>query len=265
MGGMPISALSLAGWADLMVADWAANQELTAPAKFMTSANGNVMSLYDRDPRFKQLIDQADGIDPDGMPLVLGSRLLARSPLPERVATTDFFHVAAKRAEEKGISFYFLGGAEEDNQNAVRLVRASYPKLRIAGRHHGFIAPDDECRMIQEIVAAGTDVLWVAMGVPAEHQFIVRNRNKLQGVTWVKSCGGMFKFLSGKDRRAPHWMQKLCLEWLYRLWREPRRLFWRYCTTNIHAAYLMYKYRALTHDSDRSGSGPKQTSAYSAG
>jgi len=265
MGGMPISSLSLAEWADLMVADCAANRECAGPAKFMTSANGYVMSLYNRDARFKQLVDQADGIDADGMPLVLGSRVLAQSPLPERVATTDFFHVAAKRASENGISFYFLGGREEENRQAVRQVQKSYPNLRIAGRHHGFIAPDDEERIARQIVDAGTDILWVAMGVPGEHGFIVRNRDKLQGVTWAKSCGGMFKFLSGMDSRAPHWMQELCLEWLYRLWREPRRLFWRYFRTNGHAAYLMFKYRALTRDSDRTGGGPKQTTAYSAG
>lgn len=265
MGGMPISALSLAEWTDLMVADWAANRECMEPVKFMTSANGYVMSLYNRDVRFKKLVDQAVGIDADGMPLVLGSRLLARAPLPERVATTDFFHVAAKRASENGISFYFLGGREEENRQAVRQVQKSYPNLRIAGRHHGYIAPDDEERIARQIVDAGTDILWVAMGVPGEHGFIVRNRDKLQGVTWAKSCGGMFKFLSGMDSRAPHWMQELCLEWLYRLWREPRRLFWRYFRTNGHAAYLMFKYRALTRDSDRTGGGPKQTTAYFAG
>lgn len=265
IGGIPIAALSLEEWAELMVADCAANRDGSAPAKFMTSANGYVMSLYNRDLRFKRLIDQADGIDADGMPLVLGSRLLARFPLPERIATADFFHFAAKRADENGISFYFLGSTEEDNRDAVRQVRASYPNLRIAGRHHGFISPDDEDGIVQQIVAAGTDVLWVAMGVPGEHQFIVRNRDKLRGVTWVKSCGGMFKFISGKDPRAPQWMQALCLEWAYRLWREPRRLFWRYFRTNGHAAYLMFKYRALTRDSDRTGGGPKPTTAYSAG
>ena len=259
MGGMPISSLSLAEWADLMVADWAANRECTAPAKFMTSANGYVMSLYNRDARFKQLVDQADGIDADGMPLVSDRVFWRDAPLPERVATTDFFHVAAERASENGISFYFLGGREEENRQAVRQVRKSYPNLRIAGRHHGFIAPDDEERIARQIVDAGTDVLWVAMGVPGEHGFIVRNRDKLQGVTWAKSCGGMFKFLSGMDSRAPHWMQELCLEWLYRLWREPRPSVLALFQNQRSCRLSDVQIPCLTRDSDRTGGGPKQT------
>lgn len=265
IGGIPLSALSSAEWCDLMVSDWKAARERFVPTKFMTSANGNVMSRYHSDSQFKELMDQSDGIDVDGMPLVLASRLLAQSPLPERVATTDFFHVAARRAEEHGISFYFLGGTEQDNIDAVRQVRHCYPKLQIAGRHNGYFEPSDEEQIVQQIVAAGTDVLWVAMGVPSEHQFIVRNRAGLQGVAWAKTCGGLFKFLSGKDLRAPLWMQNLCLEWLYRLWREPQRLFWRYVKTNVHAVYLILKYRAFTNDNGWSDAGQEPTTTCSSG
>ena len=100
--------------------------------------------------------------------------------------------------------------------------------------------------MVQQVAAAKPDVLWVGMGVPREHEFIVRNRTRLVGVTWIKSCGGLFKFISGRDRRAPQWVQESCLEWAFRLGREPRRLFMRYCRTNPHALYLIYKHRALT-------------------
>jgi exopolysaccharide biosynthesis WecB/TagA/CpsF family protein len=238
-------------WADLMVADRLADPARLAVPKFMTSANGSVLSRYARDPEFKALVDQADGIDADGMPLVLASRLLSDAPLPQRVATLDFFHVAARRAAAAGMSFYFLGSREDENQGAVAQVRAVYPDLRIAGRHHGYISRDEEAAIVEQIVAAKTDVLWVAMGVPNEHQFIVRNRARLAGVAWVKSCGGMFKFLAGKAPRAPQWMQALCLEWLHRLFHEPVRLFSRYFRTNGHAIYLMYKYRALTRGGPR--------------
>jgi exopolysaccharide biosynthesis WecB/TagA/CpsF family protein len=167
------------------------------------------------------------------------------------VATLDFFQVAARRAAAAGMSFYFLGSREDENQGAVAQVRAAYPDLRIAGRHLGYISRDEEAAIVEQIVAAKTDVLWVAMGVPNEHRFIVRNRARLAGVAWVKSCGGMFKFLAGKAPRAPQWMQALCLEWLHRLFHEPVRLFSRYFRTNGHAIYLMYKYRALTRGGPR--------------
>jgi N-acetylglucosaminyldiphosphoundecaprenol N-acetyl-beta-D-mannosaminyltransferase len=257
IGGIPITALSPVEWAELMVQDCQANTDRSAIPKFMTSANGFVLSLYARDPEFKKLLDQADGIDADGMPLVLVSRMLARAPLPERVATTDFFHVAARFAEGTDISFFFLGSAEDENRVAVERVSATYPRLQIAGRHHGHFTEEEEAAVVQQIATAKPDVLWVGMGVPREHQFIVRNRTRLTGVSWIKSCGGLFKFLSGKDRRAPCWMQELCLEWIFRLAREPQRLFMRYYRSNGHAVYLMYKHRAFTRGAT-SGMAPKE-------
>lgn len=245
VGGLQINALSQEAWAELLVEDYRSNFGRSARPKFMTSANGFVLSLQAQRPEFRRLLDQADGIDADGMSLVLASRWLSGQPLPERVATTDFFHVAARRAAEAGMAFYFLGGTEEDNRAAVQRVAAAYPGLRIAGRRHGYFSRDEEPAIAAEIAAAGTDVLWVGLGVPLEHEFIARNRDRMTGVTWIKSCGGLFKFLSGRDARAPRWMQAAGLEWLFRLLREPGRLLARYSYTNCHAVYLMYKHRSL--------------------
>lgn len=248
VGGLRIHALTQEAWAELLVENYRANEERTAAPKFMTSANGFVLSMQARKADFRRLLDEADGIDADGMSLVLGSRWLGAAPLPERVATTDFFHVAAHRAVAEGMSFYLLGGTEAENRAAAAAVRRRYPSLRIAGSHHGYFQPEDEPRLAREISEAGTDVLWVGLGVPREHRFIVRNRERLVGVTWIKSCGGLFKFLSGQDRRAPQWMQDAGLEWLFRLVLEPRRLLARYAVTNTHAIYLMYKHRRLVRD-----------------
>lgn len=251
IGGLPITALCRSEWADLMVEDWRVRRAFGGLPKFMTSANGYVLSLYHRNADFRAAVDSADGIDVDGMPMVIASRLLLDDPLPERVATTDFFHTAARRAEEAGMSFFLLGASEEDNRAAIAAVRRDYPRLRIAGSHHGFFSREEEPALAKRIVEAGTDVLWVGMGVPAEHAFIVRNRRALEGVTWIKSCGGLFKFLSGKDPRAPQWLQDAGLEWLFRLMLEPGRLFKRYFVTNSHALWLMYHHRAATRQSDR--------------
>ena len=82
-------------------------------------------------------------------------------------------------------------------------------------------------------------MLWVGLGVPYEQAFVARNKAQLTHVGVVKTCGGLFDFVAGKNTRAPQWMQDHALEWAYRLWLEPRRLFWRYVTTNIATVVLL--------------------------
>jgi len=81
-------------------------------------------------------------------------------------------------------------------------------------------------------------VLWVGLGVPLEYEFCERNRDRLKA-GWIVTCGGCFNFATGAYRRAPEWMQRTGLEWLHRLWREPKRLFWRYAVTNPLAIFLL--------------------------
>lgn len=206
----------------------------------ISSANGHVLSRYASDPEFQRLMTQMDAVDADGMPLVLASRILSDEPLPERVATTDFFHDAAAAAERTGLTFFLLGGTADENAAARAKAASLYPQLKIHG-HHGYFSRGEEPEIIARIRACKTDVLWVGLGVPAEQSFAVRNANALTGLTWIKTCGGLFNFLSGTAPRAPEWMQAMGLEWLYRLSREPRRLFWRYACTNTHCIWLFLK------------------------
>lgn len=231
-------SLSREEWVRWMITDCLNNNSRALP-KFMTSANGHVISRYARDAKFQALIRQADGIDADGMSLVFASRWLTDSPLPERVATTDYFHDAAVAAAKYGISFFLLGATEEENIRAVSNICNMHPGLKISGYHHGFFDCANESEIAKEIVACRTNILWVGLGLPREHDFIVRNRHRLRGVAWAKTCGGLFNFLSGTNKRAPEWMQDVGAEWLYRMILEPRRLFWRYFSTNAHAIYVM--------------------------
>jgi exopolysaccharide biosynthesis WecB/TagA/CpsF family protein len=110
--------------------------------------------------------------------------------------------------------------------------------LQIAGRRHGFFEPEDEQAICDEINASGADVLWVGLGVPLEYEFCLRHRSHLKP-GWIVTCGGCFNFAIGAYKRAPGWMQRAGLEWLHRVWREPRRLFWRYAVTNPLAIFLL--------------------------
>ncbi len=239
VGGVRVGALSRAEWADYTIAAAHNHRRTGGRPRLTTSANGNVQSLYARSSRFRTLLDGFDAIEADGMPMVWASRLLTRTPIPERSAMTDLFHDVAARAAKEGLSLYFLGGNEDVSATAVANAVRLYPGLIVAGRRNGYFTADEEEGVVGAINAAKPDILLVGFGVPKEHEFAMRNVDRLHGVGVIKTCGGLFDFLSGKNPRAPQWMQDYSLEWLYRLSNEPRRLFWRYATTNAHALWLM--------------------------
>jgi N-acetylglucosaminyldiphosphoundecaprenol N-acetyl-beta-D-mannosaminyltransferase len=239
IGGLPIAVLDRARSAELMV-DWAlAHRDTGKRPLYSTSANGQVVSLCATNPALRELFVASPLIHADGMPLVFASRVKCRMALPERVATTDLFHDVAKLAVVRGASFYLLGGTPEVVRRTERAVRKLYPDLILAGVRDGYFGPAEDDEVVAAINAARPDLLWVAMGVPREQGFVVRNLDRLTGVGVIKTSGGLFDFLSGERSRAPAWMQAAGLEWLYRTWLEPRRLLVRYALTNPHALYLL--------------------------
>jgi exopolysaccharide biosynthesis WecB/TagA/CpsF family protein len=239
VGGLPIAVIDRERSAQLMIDLALARRGDGRTPPVITSANGQVISMCARDPQLRALFLSADLIHADGMPLVFASRLKCRTPLPERVATTDLFHDVARLAQSRGASFYLLGASPEIIERTVQKVRQAYPRLAIAGYRDGYFKPDEATEVLSQINAARPDILWVGMGVPAEQTFSMRHRERLGNVGVIKTSGGLFDFLSGKNRRAPLWMQSAGLEWLYRLAIEPRRLLLRYLMTNPHALYLL--------------------------
>ncbi|MEM7293615.1 MAG: WecB/TagA/CpsF family glycosyltransferase, partial [Pseudomonadota bacterium] len=197
------------------------------------------MSLARSDQVFASDFHQADICHADGMSIVIASRYLTSTPLPERISTTDFFHDAAAAAEEAGLSFYFLGGSEITVQAAYSAARKQYPKVIWAGCRHGYFEREDEANICREIVSSGADVVWVGLGRPLQEAFCIRNKSRLRGVSWLKTCGGLFDFLAGNNKRAPDWVQGAGLEWAFRTLLEPRRLAWRYATTVPHSLVLL--------------------------
>ncbi len=239
MGGIEVARLSREQWVQAIVAGCREPRSSARIPVFFSSANGNVLSLYARSAEFRAALDQADGIDADGMPLVKASRWMTASPISERCVTTDFFHDVAKTAAKLGLTFYLLGGREDVNRETVEILTRLHPGLKIVGRRNGFFNREDEASIVADINAAKPDVLWVGLGVPLEQQFVVRHRRNLTNVGVIKTCGGLYDYIAGRVSRAPMWMQRNSLEWAYRMWLEPRRLFRRYATTNVHAAWLM--------------------------
>jgi exopolysaccharide biosynthesis WecB/TagA/CpsF family protein len=241
VGGMPISVLDRSGAAELMVRAATARRRGGRPLYF-TSVNGEAIARASRDPKLAALFLAADQILADGQPLVIASRFLCRMPLPERVATTDLVHDVARLAERAGASFYLFGSEEEENERAAAALRKAYPDLRIVGRCHGFLKGEALIAKLREIDDLAPDILWLGLGVPTEQQFVLDYSHLLPNVGVIKTSGGLFNHISGKNARAPQWMQRAGFEWLWRTMMEPRRLFWRYLTTNPIAVYALLRY-----------------------
>ncbi|UJW87652.1 WecB/TagA/CpsF family glycosyltransferase [Devosia sp. SL43] len=204
-----------------------------------TSVNGQVLSEAARKRSLYEAMLFADVISCDGQPMVLASGRLAGVALPERVATTDLFHDIAEAARWRPVSMYFLGGSVAENARAVQNVRQAYPHLRIVGQYHGYSNHAQTIRLVREIDRLRPDILWLGLGVPREQEFYMRFAHAMPNVGLIKTCGGLFNFLSASAQRAPQWMQDSGLEWVYRMGRDPRRLMLRYLTTSPHAAMLM--------------------------
>ncbi|WP_202800499.1 WecB/TagA/CpsF family glycosyltransferase [Novosphingobium sp. Rr 2-17] len=184
-------------------------------------------------------------IDADGMPLVLASRMFCKRPLPERIATTDFLLDAAAEATRSGIRFYLLGARPGVAARAAEHLRYRFPGLQIVGTRHGFFERSDLPKICAKVIESGADVLWLGLGAGLQETIALECRDRLPGVAWVRTCGGLFDHYGGGVSRAPGWMQRSGMEWAYRAAREPLRLGWRYLITNPQAAWHLL---TKTHD-----------------
>lgn len=195
------------------------------------------------DASFGEALAIADLVHADGMPIVWFSPLFGRR-LPEKLTTTDVVHPIAQHAAQQGHSFYFLGARPGVAEKAAAVLVARYPGLQVVGTHDGYFEKDEV--VIQEINRLRPDVLWVGLGRPRQEFWAVRNRGRLQ-VPVIKTCGGLFDFISGRVRRGPKWMTDNGLEWLYRLWAEPRRLGRRYLVGNVKFLWYVFRFKLFGH------------------
>jgi N-acetylglucosaminyldiphosphoundecaprenol N-acetyl-beta-D-mannosaminyltransferase len=183
------------------------------------------------DPELHNVVQGCELVTADGQAVVWASRVLG-DPLPCRVAGIDLMHRLFASAERDGRSVYILGAKTEVLEEAIRRIRTQHPRLKIAGYRHGYF-DDSEARSVAEAIeATKPDMLFVAISSPRKENFIRSYRDVLN-VPFVMGVGGAIDVMAGVTRRAPMPMQRLGLEWLYRLRQEPRRLLRRYLTTNF--------------------------------
>lgn len=179
-----------------------------------------------RDPQLRQVINECDLINCDGMPVVWASRILGK-PLKERVTGIDLFDALMRRAAEKSWRVFLLGAKQEVVVAVKRHYEEMCPKLCVAGIRNGYWIEQEEAAVVQEIKNSRADLLFVAISSPKKEQFLKRYQSEMQ-VPFAMGVGGTFDVIAGLVKRAPIWMQRSGLEWLFRFLQEPRRMFRRY-------------------------------------
>lgn len=192
-----------------------------------------------KDKELKASIVNCDIINADGQAIVWASKIL-NQPLPERVAGIDLMQNLVALAADKGYKIFFFGAKEEVVKKVVDKYTALYGKDILAGYRNGYFDKSQERTIAQQIGSSGADILFVAMSSPKKEVFLETYKDVIN-MPFIMGVGGSFDVVAGKVKRAPMWMQKSGLEWLYRVWQEPRRMWKRYLYTNTEFIYLIAK------------------------
>lgn len=190
-----------------------------------------------KDSEYYNILKSADLVTPDGVGILWATTTL-NHPLPERVTGIDIIHNMCRLAAKKGYSLYLLGSYPDVAKEAALNLYRKYPGIRIAGAHHGYFNCEDcenikngnivwnkkEEEIVAEIKEKRPDILLVGMGVPKQEKWINKNLNRLDVPVCI-GVGGSFDVLSGRIPRAPLWMQRHGMEWIYRSIKQPNRAF----------------------------------------
>ena len=187
---------------------------------YCVTPNGEIVWEAMQDPAFRSILNEADLVLPDGASVVLGSRILER-PLQEKVAGIAFAEALVQRMAARGGRLYLLGGRPGIAEKAAENLTAKYPGLVICGTADGYFR--DEAAVVEQVRKAEPDVLFVCLGAPKQERFMAAHRRELQTGLMI-GLGGSLDGFAGVVTRAPQWMIRCNLEWLYRLMKEPSRL-----------------------------------------
>jgi len=193
-----------------------------------------------KDEEYLKIVNQADMVTPDGMPLVWLAKLSGLHNV-QRTYGPDLMLAFSEFSQQKGYKHFFYGGTPQTCQLLEEKLRERFPQLKIAGTY----APpfqstlmNEEEQIIEKINQSQPDVLWVGLGSPKQDYWMVQHRQQLN-VPVMVGVGAAFDFISGVKKQAPWWMQKCGLEWFFRLCCEPKRLWKRYAIGNFQFIYYL--------------------------
>jgi N-acetylglucosaminyldiphosphoundecaprenol N-acetyl-beta-D-mannosaminyltransferase len=219
---------------------WAAAEE----SRYVCVANVHMVMEAHDDPSFRALVNAADLVTPDGMPLVWMLRKLGY-PHQERVCGPELTSRVCAEAARRGAPVGFYGGHPEALKALVRNLSARFPGLRVVYAYSPPfrpLTPEEDERVTEEINASGARILFVGLGCPKQEWWMAEHKGRVRAV--MLGVGAAFDFHAGRVRQAPVWMQRAGLEWLFRLVQEPRRLWRRYLKHNPR--FLLLSFLQLT-------------------
>lgn len=200
--------------------------------------NAHCCNMRRRDPEYRRAVSAADVLLPDGIGIELAAKMTGHK-LTENLNGTDLVPALMKRAAKMGKSVYLFGGAPGTADAAANRLIHTIPNLRIAGTRDGFAGAADEGAVIADINESGADIVLVALGVPVQENWLHKNADLLDA-SLTLAVGALFDFLAGTVVRAPRFIRRARMEWVWRLAQEPRRLANRYLAGNltflVHAA-----------------------------
>lgn len=221
----------------------------TATLEFLTGAleegasvilhsvvNANKVVLCYRNPKLAAAVNGADIINADGQSVVWFGRL-AGIPIPERVTGIDIMTDLLSVADAKNLRLFLWGATEEVVALAVQRIKSEYPGIAEVGGRHGYFMPSEEDAIVTQIARFHPDIVFLGMSSPLKELTGFRYRNRLRAKI-VMGVGGSFDIIAGVTMRAPLWLRKLGLEWLYRVVQEPSRLWKRYLVGNVTFLWL---------------------------
>ena len=214
--------------------DWIDETVARHARGYICVAAVHTVMAFQEDPELQRAVLDSNLTVPDGQPLVWAMNLLGHN-LPSRVYGPDLMERACARAARTGRRFYLYGGRNHGVlAQLARNLRLRHPGLRIVGGHCPPFRPqteEEEQRIADEINRSGADVVWVGIGVPKQEKWMARMRDRIDAPVLV-GVGAAFDFHAGLVPQAPDALQRLGLEWLFRLVQEPRRLWRRYLHYN---------------------------------
>lgn len=217
----------------------------TGEKSYVVAVNVDVIMKIEKDSHLKEITDKADLTLVDGKPLVWISKWL-KNPVREKISGSDMVPILCKRAAERGYSVFIMGGKEGVAGQAKKNLEKEFPQIKIVGTYApplGFENDKKELNKINEIITRSSpDILIACLGCPKQEKWIYENYQKYEAKVSV-CAGATVDFLAGNVKRAPEWMSEHGLEWLYRFFQEPRRLFKRYFVEDVRIFRLARKYR----------------------
>lgn len=192
--------------------------------------NAAKMVNMQHNENLRRSVVESNIINADGQAVVWASKILGKE-LPERVAGIDLMERLVSRANEKGYRIFFLGAKEKVVKAVVEKYKSEYSGDIIAGYRNGYFTADEEAGVVEQITNSGADILFVAITSPKKEIFLNTHKKAIK-TPFIMGVGGSFDVVAGITKRAPLWMQKNGLEWLYRVYQEPSRMWKRYLVTN---------------------------------